>query len=291
MTEIEFYLEDLKSKFNKINPKDYYLSYSGGKDSHFLYWFLKTWLKDNDYNMWLEYRKIPVVAINTYMEFPEISDRMSKYADKILIPYMKPHEIIEKYGVPCFSKNDDQIIRSYQNGSRTKSIMRYINKESKDGKPTMYGLNKTVKNLLLNDKLPKISPKCCLYLKKKPAKKYEKSSSRKAIVGIMGSESIMRKSQYTSCFTKKRRFVPLFDANDKLIDKIYKKYNIELPNIYNYMSRTGCAGCPYGIYKKSTDISLALMTPAKRKYVMSLFKEAYDVRGVNYNQISIFDIE
>jgi len=47
LDEIEFYLEDLKSKFAKIRPKDYYLSYSGGRDSHFLYWFIKEYLKDD----------------------------------------------------------------------------------------------------------------------------------------------------------------------------------------------------------------------------------------------------
>lgn len=34
--EIDFYLEDLKSRFPK-NRENYYLSYSGGRDSHFLY--------------------------------------------------------------------------------------------------------------------------------------------------------------------------------------------------------------------------------------------------------------
>lgn len=37
MTDAQFYLFDLKTKFAKINPDEYYLSYSGGKDSHLLY--------------------------------------------------------------------------------------------------------------------------------------------------------------------------------------------------------------------------------------------------------------
>lgn len=41
MNTIDFYLYDLSTKFQKINPDEYYLSYSGGKDSHFLYWFIK----------------------------------------------------------------------------------------------------------------------------------------------------------------------------------------------------------------------------------------------------------
>jgi hypothetical protein len=37
MNEINFYLEDLLSKFLKINPDEYYLRYSGGADSHLLF--------------------------------------------------------------------------------------------------------------------------------------------------------------------------------------------------------------------------------------------------------------
>lgn len=60
MTNAKFYLEDLKSKFRKINPNEYYLSYSGGKDSHLLYWFIKEYAP--------EFSNIKVVGINTYME-------------------------------------------------------------------------------------------------------------------------------------------------------------------------------------------------------------------------------
>lgn len=31
MDNVDFYLEDLKTKFKKINPNEYYLSYSGGE--------------------------------------------------------------------------------------------------------------------------------------------------------------------------------------------------------------------------------------------------------------------
>lgn len=46
--EVDFYLIDLKSRFDKIKPNEYYLSYSGGVDSHFLYWFIKEYLKRDD---------------------------------------------------------------------------------------------------------------------------------------------------------------------------------------------------------------------------------------------------
>lgn len=47
MDEVDFYLEDLKSKFDKINPKEYYLSYSNDVDYNVIYWFIKNFLKEN----------------------------------------------------------------------------------------------------------------------------------------------------------------------------------------------------------------------------------------------------
>ena len=35
MDNVDFYLFDLKSKFTKINPKEYYLSYSGRQRQSF----------------------------------------------------------------------------------------------------------------------------------------------------------------------------------------------------------------------------------------------------------------
>ena len=76
MDNVDFYLEDLKTKFNKINPNEYYLSYSGGKDSHLLYWFIKEYAP--------KFSNIKIVGINTFMEHPEIRDRIYKYSDKVL---------------------------------------------------------------------------------------------------------------------------------------------------------------------------------------------------------------
>ena len=109
MNDVDFYLYDLKTKFDKINPEEYYLSYSGGKDSHLLYWFIKEYLHDD---------KITIVGDNTFMEHPEIRDRIYKYSDIVLSPTMKPTEVKEKYGIPCFSKEQDYYIYYYQNSLR-----------------------------------------------------------------------------------------------------------------------------------------------------------------------------
>lgn len=287
MNEVDFYLVDLKSRFDKIKPNTYYLSYSGGKDSHFLYWFIKEYLKRDD---------IKIVGINTYMEHHEIRDRILKNSDIVLKPKLKPMEIKEKYGSPCFSKIQDDFIDRYQRGSRSKSLMERIQTRQFIGKDekvhtSSFSLNKKARELLLSGKLHRVSPKCCKYLKKEPAREFEKQTGLKAILGVRGSESTMRKSQYKSCFTKDKKFTPLHDLSDELLDKIYKQYNIEIPEVYNHICRTGCMGCPYGSYKHDTEKELTLLNDNQLKFVSEYFKESYEVLGIKpQKQMSIFDL-
>lgn len=119
MDNADFYLYDLKTKFNKIDPTKYYLSYSGGKDSHLLYWFIKEYAP--------EFKDILVVGINTYMEHQEILKRINDNCDLILFPKLKPFEIKAKYGIPCFTKNQDEFIYRYQKGLRSVALMNKIN--------------------------------------------------------------------------------------------------------------------------------------------------------------------
>ena len=278
--EVDFYLIDLKSKFDKIKPNAYYLSYSGGKDSHFLYWFIKEYLKRDD---------IKIVGINTYMEHHEIRDRILKNSDIVLYPKIKPMEIKEKYGIPCFSKLQDEYISRYQRGSRAKSTLDFIDGNNS----TKFKLNKKAKELLLSGKLHKISNKCCQVLKKDTAHRFQKETGLKEILGVRSDEGALRKQQYKSCFTKDKKFTPIHDLSDELLDKIYKKYNIEIPQVYNYIKRTGCMGCPYGSYKGDTEKELALINNNQRKFVCEYFKESYEVLGINTKtrQLSILDKE
>ena len=277
MNDVDFYLYDLKTKFDKINPKDYYLSYSGGKDSHLLYWFIKEYAHIDG---------IEVVGDNTFMEFPEIRDRIYKYSDKVLSPTLKPTEIKEKYGIPCFSKEQDFYIYYYQNALRkgkqpAKTIQQKIDGTYDKG---FSGISKKAREYVLSGNAHQITHLCCYYLKKKPFHDYEKATGKKAILGVRSEESLLRKTQYTSCFTSSGKFTPIHDLTQELEDKIIKQYNIEVPKIYDYIDRTGCAGCPYGSWKGETEKELELKTDAKREYVTNLFKESYDILGVNYKK-------
>ena len=276
MTNAQFYLEDLKSKFRKINPNEYYLSYSGGKDSHLLYWFIKEYAP--------EFSNIQVVGINTYMEHEQIRKRIYDNCDIVLLPKLKPFEIKEKYGIPCFSKEQDFYIYYYQNALRkgkepSKTIADKINGTYKTG----FCISKKAKEYVLSEDAHKITHLCCHYLKKEPARKFEKETKLKPILGVRGNESSMRKKQYSSCFTKDKKFTPLWDLTDELETEIYKEYGIEIPPIYENVNRTGCMGCPYGSWKHDTEKELALLNESQRKFVCEYFKESYKVLGVDTN--------
>ena len=278
--DVEFYLIDLKSRFDKIQPNTYYLSYSGGKDSHFLYWFIKEYLKRND---------IKIVGINTYMEHHEILARIKKNCDIVLFPKLKPMEIKEKYGSPCFSKEQDFYIYYYQNALRKgKQPSKTINDKIQGTYKTGFNISKKARDYVLSGKAHKITHLCCYYLKKEPAKQFEKETGLKAILGVRGNESAMRKTQYKTCFTKDKKFTPLHDLTDELLDKIYQKYNIEIPDVYKHICRTGCMGCPYGSYKHDTKKELALLNENQFKFVCKYFKESYEVLGIKpYRQLTI----
>ena len=285
MSDEEFYLLDLKSKFDKIKPNTYYLSYSGGKDSHFLYWFIKEYLKRKD---------IKIVGINTYMEHHEILKRILNNCDIILYPEVKPFEIKEKYGIPCFSKEQDFFIYYYQNAIRkgkppAKTIQQKIDGTYNKG---FSGISKKAREYLKSGKAHSITHLCCHFLKKNPARKFEKESGLKPILGVRGGESNLRKRQYKSCFQKNGTFTPIHDLSDELLDKIYEKYKIEIPDVYKYTTRTGCMGCPYGSYKGETEKELQLINDNQFKFVCKYFKESYEVLGIDTRrQMTIFDIK
>lgn len=202
-------------------------------------------------------------------------------------PTIKPTEVKEKYGIPCFSKEQDYYIYYYQNSLRkgkkpAKTIQQKIDGTYDKG---FSGISKKAREYVKSGNAHNITHLCCYYLKKKPFHDYEKETGKKPILGVRGSESLLRKTQYQSCFTSTGKFTPLYDLTQELEDKIIEQYNIEVPEIYNYVDRTGCFGCPYGSWKGDTEKELKLVNKNQREYAINLFKESYDILGVNYKDI------
>lgn len=165
---------------------------------------------------------------------------------------MKPHEIKEKYGIPCFSKEQDFYIYYYQNALRkgkqpAKTIQQKIDGTYNKG---FKGISKKAREYVKSGSAHKITHLCCYYLKKKPFHDYEKATGKNAILGVRGDESLLRKTQYKSCFTQSGKFTPLYDLTQELEDKIIKEYHIEVPEIYNYVDRTRMCWLPLWKFKR-----------------------------------------
>ena len=268
-------IRKLHNRFGKIESNEYALSYSGGNDSEVV-------------RAYIEFRQLPimVIALNTLREHKEVLERMQKYADVVIRPDKTFEWIYERYGAPCFSKQQDEYIKRYQNGSRSKNTMNAIN----GGVGSKFQLNEKARRMVLTDQLHKVSGECCTYTKKKPLKSAGKKYNKKFIVCVRGAESQTRKAKYNSCLKLYGMFTPIFDFPDELMKALYDFFEIEDLDIYNHVERTGCIGCPYG---RNIEEELKHVTPAQKRYAIRSFEESYKVKGVNYKdtQMTIFDYE
>lgn len=206
-----------------------YVSFSGGKDS--------TVLKHIVDEM---YSDVPSLFVNTGLEYPEIQKFAMSQKNVITVrPEMRFDEVLKKYGYPVISKEVAQIIaqarKNAENGKYTYRLKK-LNGEilDKDGKPSQYNIPQ-YKFLL--DAPFLISHQCCDVMKKKPAKKYEKETGRKPIIGTMAAESRLRYQKWLqngcNAFENARpTSQPLSFWTEQDILHYIKKYNVPYCPVY-----------------------------------------------------------
>lgn len=120
MTENEFYLQDrlgvIRDTINKYGEENFYISFSGGKDSTVVHHLVDMALPGN---------KIPRVFSNTGIEYNAITDFVKSLNDErvvIIQPKKNIRETLEKVGYPfksklysghysTYLKNKDKIIK------------------------------------------------------------------------------------------------------------------------------------------------------------------------------------
>ena len=257
-----------------------YVSFSGGKDSTVLADLAARVCK-------LLNEKLVLWFSNTGLEYPELSQHTKKYADylidkygievELIIDYPKDKktgkritfkDVILTYGYPVISKEVSQVIeearRNVTTGKYTYRIKR-LNGEllDKNGNKSIYNCEKWK---FLMDAPYKISNKCCEEMKKKPAKRFEKETGRRPIIGTMANESQARKTAWKihgcNAFDGKRpSSQPMSFWTEQDVFKYIRKYELPYASVYGDIlvddkgkfyttgcSRTGCMFCAYGCH-------------------------------------------
>lgn len=200
MTDNEFLLfdrlEKIKSVINKYGEDNFYLSFSGGKDSTVLSALLDIAIPDN---------KIPRVYANTGIELNIVRDfvfGMAKIDGRVEIvkPFVPIKKMLEQVGYPFKSKEHSYYVSVYQkNGETAKMVQRYLHPaENRAG----WGCPKILRYQFQDDFDLKLSDKCCDNLKKQPLKNWQMENDKPfSIVGIRRAEGGQRNRAKCLAFT------------------------------------------------------------------------------------------
>jgi len=216
-----------------------YISFSGGKDSTVLLHLIRSKFPD-----------VEAVFADTGLEFPEIRNFVKQTANVTWIkPIMNFKAVIEKYGYPIVSKDQACAISRYRNTKHPEQKYYRLNgfpngKKGMISKKWQYLINAPFK----------ISNYCCDIMKKNPLDRFYKKSGKKPFIGVMASDSKMRRDQYlkvgcNSFESKIIKSTPIAFWTEKDIWDYIKKYNLKYSSIYDMgYDHTGCVFCAFGVH-------------------------------------------
>lgn len=280
MTDNEFLLHDrltkIKSVIEEYGEDNFYLSFSGGKDSTVLSTLVDMAMPDN---------KIPRVYADTGIELNMIRDfvyDMAKHDNRVVVikPSVPIKQMLEEKGYPFKSKIHSQCVALYQQGSTNKMWRGYT------GQRPEHWHSRTCPKILeyqfSSENKLKISDMCCVKMKEEPLIKWAKENEKNiAIIGIMMDEGGRRiKSNCIVMKGKKiSRFQPLVPVTKEWEDWLISEYNIEICDIYKppyNFERTGCKGCPFAINIQNELDTLEKYFPNERKQCEIIWKPVYD---------------
>ena len=287
MTDNEFLLEDrlqkIRSVINKYGEQNFYISFSGGKDSTVLSALIDMALPGN---------KIPRVYVNTGIELNMIRDfvyEMQKTDNRIIIvkPAIPIKPMLEQEGYPFKSKVHAHCVNLYQIGSDNKMVLGYLGKRPETWHsrtcPKILRYQFTEQNDL------RVSDKCCIRLKEELLINYGKINNKKiTIIGTMRAEGGRRSNLQCLLFegNKLKKFQPLAPVTKEWENWFIVEYDIEICDIYKppyNFDRTGCKGCPFALHLQHELDVLEEFFPNERKQCEAIWKPVYDeYRRIGY---------
>lgn len=282
----------IKDTITMYGQENFYISFSGGKDSTILHHLV---------DMALPRNKIPRVFINTGIEFIKIVEFVKELAAKderfVIIQPSKPiKQTLEKYGYPFKSKEHSLRVDQFNKGSNNNYIKKYLGKTDYKGK---YMCPKILLYQFEERGRYNYSNLCCQKMKKEPAHQWAKQNKKPIVITGMRAEEGGNRSRLGCIITQKNKVVkfhPLIKVNEEFENWFIEKQNIKLCDLYyppfNF-DRTGCKGCPFNIKIAEELETLAMFLPNERQHCEIIWKPVYDeYRRIGYrlkNTISIFD--
>lgn len=286
MTEQEMLLNDrimkIQSIIKKYGEENFYISFSGGKDSTVVSALVDMALPNN---------KIPRVYADTGIEYNIIRDfvfDMKKKDNRVIVikPSVRIKEMLESEGYPFKSKHHSQMWSIWNNNHNNISAIKY-----KDG---LYNFSsnkcpKILKYQFNDDFNLKLSDRCCFRMKEEPLHKWQKENNKPyGIVGIMREEEGRRSSAQCLAFRRKKlmNFQPLAPITKDWEEWFIKTYNIKICDIYKppyNFTRTGCKGCPFAIDLQHNLDVMEKYFPSERKQCEVIWQPIYEeYRRIGY---------
>lgn len=267
-------LEVIRATINKYGEENFYISFSGGKDSTVLSELIDLALPNN---------RIPRVFINTGIEYRAIVEYVKERAESdsrfvLVAPSKNIRQTLKEKGYPFKSKEHSVMLYEWQKGHRgTMKMNKYLNGEGKFTCPKM------LKYQFTDDFTLKVSALCCNELKKKPAKEYAKQTGRKvSITGMMRTEGGERTTLNCVLLNKKgkiKKFNPMAVVTNDWEEWFIERQKIKLCELYyppyNF-KRTGCKGCPYALTLQEQLTIMSRYMPEEREQCEVIWKPVYD---------------
>lgn len=276
----------IQSVINEYGESQFYIAFSGGKDSCVLSELIDWAIPDN---------QIPRVFVDTGIELNIIRNFVYDLAEKddriiIIKPTKNVKQTLENYGYPFKSKVFSSYVYRFRRSGLTKSVKVFCGIGEKKWSPGFSCPQKL--KYLFEDKNAtsfSISMRCCVEMKEKPMIKWQRENeNRIPIIGIMQDEGGGRNNSNCMNFKNEelKSFQPLVKVTKEWEDWFILNFDIKICDIYKEpynFPRTGCKGCPFNFKLQHELDILEKYFPEERKQCELIWGPVYDeYRRIGY---------